>query len=720
MEVYGKFYFWHPRFRIETIYNKDILLVSEAGQFLLAGPRYQPLITLIDSPRTHSQIVARIENPMQQFMMMQTMESLLKQGILVEGLPLEDYKIPAFKMVELAPIELSPFVSLYNLSEFDGLSLITELTNHLRLEHKLNLVIVDDYLDPRLEALNDTFRNSAESWLLLKISGEQPIFGPLFTPDIEATPCWHCLSHQMLENQPVRRYLQYKNCQDFFALPVLMPEQRIEATLPQITECLDKLLQSKNHSLYTVNNSDAAPAKHQAIHRPHCPSCGNPKLMNWQTSAPVTLENCIKTYDIDGGSRSVTPEQTVASISPFISPVSGFINQISELPKPADTPITIYRTSFFKTPFSADKLTNNDFVQVSLGKGVGDMQSQASGLCESVERYAALYQGDETAVYAEYDKRQKVSYLPQQLAPYSQAQYASFTAPEFPESLSKHSAKPFNMEKAIHWSPVWSLTHDETRYLPFSYCYANTPYDDVQYSRWGSNGCAAGNTLEEAILQGYFELIERDATAIWWYNKVQRPQVDLSELPEGNLQRIRQTLDKEWDYWVLDISHDFKVPVMAAISQHKETGKFSLGFGCHLSASLAAQRALTELCQLIPIREQNAAPFDFNAIQDEAYLYPREEHKPVPLQDYCAFTSDDIKDDIQFLVGQADRLGMETLVLNYSRPHLPIKTAKVIVPGLCHIWPQLGNQRLYQVPVSLGWYSATKTEQSINRQALYI
>ena len=35
-----------------------------------------------------------------------------------------------------------------------------------------------------------------------------------------------------------------------------------------------------------------------------------------------------------------------------------------------------------------------------------------------------------------------------------------------------------------------------------------------------SNGCAAGNTREEAIVPGFLELVERDAYAIWWYNRL--------------------------------------------------------------------------------------------------------------------------------------------------------------------------------------------------------
>ena len=73
-----------------------------------------------------------------------------------------------------------------------------------------------------------------------------------------------------------------------------------------------------------------------------------------------------------------------------------------------------------------------------------------------------------------------------------------------------------------------------------------------------------------------------------------------------------------------------------------------------------------------------------------------------------------------FVVERLKVLNFETLVVNYSRDPLPIKAAKVFVPGLCHIWPQLANNRLYQLPLDLGWLDKANTEQTINPQALYI
>jgi ribosomal protein S12 methylthiotransferase accessory factor YcaO len=76
--------------------------------------------------------------------------------------------------------------------------------------------------------------------------------------------------------------------------------------------------------------------------------------------------------------------------------------------------------------------------------------------------------------------------------------------------------------------------------------------------RFDSNGCAAGNTIEEAVLQGFLELIERDAVAIWWYNRISRPEVCIAGMNVGALNKIKNVLDENWDYWVLDLSHDFE------------------------------------------------------------------------------------------------------------------------------------------------------------------
>jgi hypothetical protein len=91
-----------------------------------------------------------------------------------------------------------------------------------------------------------------------------------------------------------------------------------------------------------------------------------------------------------------------------------------------------------------------------------------------------------------------------------------------------------------------------------------------------------------------------------------------------------------------------------------------------------------------------------------------------PMRPTACAAEADIAQEIARCVGIASALGMETVVLDHTRPDIPLCTVKVVVPGLCHIWPELGNPRLYRVPVAMGWRSAPLQESDLNPQALYV
>ena len=89
-----------------------------------------------------------------------------------------------------------------------------------------------------------------------------------------------------------------------------------------------------------------------------------------------------------------------------------------------------------------------------------------------------------------------------------------------------------------------------------------------------SNGCAAGNTLEEAIIQGFLELVERDAYAIWWYNRLQRAEVDLDKLGDSYIRDLRAHFAAlGHGLWVLDVTSDLSIPVVIAVSHWTENSR---------------------------------------------------------------------------------------------------------------------------------------------------
>src|SRR5262249_1715467 len=121
-----------------------------------------------------------------------------------------------------------------------------------------------------------------------------------------------------------------------------------------------------------------------------------------------------------------------------------------------------------------------------------------------------------------------------------------------------------------------------------------------------SNGCAAGNTLEEAIVQGFLELVERDSYAIWWYNQIPRPEVDLGTFEDSYVRDLKTQLTQTGKrLWVLDITSDLGIPSYLAVSHWVEDGReyIEFGSGAHFDARIAMLRTLTELNQFMSMMQ---------------------------------------------------------------------------------------------------------------------
>src|SRR5271170_3506636 len=154
----------------------------------------------------------------------------------------------------------------------------------------------------------------------------------------------------------------------------------------------------------------------------------------------------------------------------------------------------------------------------------------------------------------------------------------------------------------IEWSPVWSLRDARFKHLPTSLLYFF--YRGPAAFAADSNGCAAGNTLEEAIVQGFLELVERDAYAIWWYNRLQRPQLDLSQFDDSYVRDLRRQLAESGrKLWVLDVTSDLGVPTFVAVTHWMQNGRENIEFGsgAHFDTKIALLRALTELNQFLSL-----------------------------------------------------------------------------------------------------------------------
>ncbi len=675
---------WSTSYKVRCLSNNDLIVLGQKNHYFLPVDKF-PLFHLIDGRKSESDILDNARSPEQISFFLYQLEQLKQVTDILQRDTANSDTLCISELVVLDKIK-------------------SELKSS-----DITLVFVSSFFDDAIEQYL-THHNGA--FIFLSVLDEKLAFSPMFTSDdVKIATAFR---QRLLQNKPIIGLLNN-----------LFPT---ENNLPPITTGLiksfcsfagDDLIKKITHELKTKAKQVLLVSAEGKLERHPCqlmPSISSNDYKE-QLNTPIFLDTCLAHFNQDGGSRHIAPSETIELIKPYISSLTGIITNLKELDTSTDYPVRIYSTAFFKpVPVKdIDKISSDSFVQTCLGKGVTHDQSKASGLCEAIERYSAQFQGNEPLFLAKSSELDLRHLSFQQLAPYSQQQYDNFSNSEHPDSRIKQATVEYQDEE-INWLKAWSLSKNEAVYVPLTCCFANIPFEDDKFGRWHSNGAAAGNTLEEAILQGIFELIERDATAIWWYNKLEYPSFDLTHLDSKYYEPLHKSLTDRYDYWVLDLTIDTGVPVMAAIGKHRESNGFVFGFGCHLMPELAAQRALTELCQLIPIRDQNGAPFDFDAIPDESYLYPLD--KTLDTQ-YLSSNGLNIKEDIENIISHVKNLGLEIIALNYSRG-LPVKTAKIFIPGLCHIWPQLANDRLYKNPSNINNPEPKRHTTLKNSIGLYI
>lgn len=740
--------------RVETTEQDKVFLLSERTSILLEGRLYQLIVPLIDGQRTVDEIVDRLQNnlsnPIPASHVYYVLMDLEKKGYIVESQDNSSSSLAVFcdafnlDLREVQQKLQATKVAVKSLGSTPASELICILKSlqiQVAGEGDLDIVLVDDYLCSELEGINQQFLKLSRPWMLVKPVETIIWIGPIFQAG--KTGCWECLAQRLRGNKPVKGFLQRREKASLMPPLASLPSTRQTALNLAATEVFKWIVQGKNEQLegklLTYDTFSLSTQIHLLNKRPQCPRCGDPILM--QQPLSIILGSRKKTFTTDGGHRCFAPEETLRKYQHHISPVTGVVRELKKVTSELNNFTHIYVAKHhFATMFdSVDDLRKN-LGGNSSGKGKTDLQARVSGLGEAIERYSSVFQGDEPRQLGSYEKLGEQAIHPNSCMNFSEEQYRN--CEEWNANHSSNCLKipyPFDEERTIDWTPVWSLTHQEFRYLPTAYCYFGYPKPAKPDCWANSNGCAAGNTIEEAILQGFMELVERDCVALWWYNRLKRPAVDLDSFEEPYFQDLKhyyQTLNR--DLWVLDITSDFNIPAFAAISRRidREIEDIIYGFGAHFDPKVAIDRSLTEVNQnLINVGTANvdgstrypiySEPLALEwwktvTLESESYLTPDPRLVPKTIRNYPQVWSDDLLDDIKTCQKLVEAKGMEMLILDQTRPDIGLKVVKVIVPGMRHFWRRLGSGRLYEAPVQLGWLKESWAEHQLNSLSIWL
>jgi bacteriocin biosynthesis cyclodehydratase domain-containing protein len=709
---------WHAQFTVYPLAFESALLLSELDQFLLSAEEFSAINYVVEKQGKLSDYLFEQDDTRSQFEKLERVDKFVADNILVNPQQGESQFITPNFSVEISLVKVGN-KKIYNLSVTTDNDVIQAIAQSAGLPDDVLLVLVDDYLDPRLTLLSQQLDRASKKWLLIKPFGQKTMVGPLFNHKDENKACYQCLHDRLAQNSPVRIWharLQKASC--VAPIPLLIDNKCIEHTLDILNV---GRFDSEKSLVYTQSWQARSFNCHSVDKRPQCGTCGDQNRFVKDNHGSIELQDCIRDLDADGGYRALPREVFLENTLGLVDAQTGIIAELEEISgNEQDQGMSIYRAAYFQNTFFDENITVDTFIQQSLGKGISKAQSKCSALGEALERQAAQYVGDEGVICATIDQLNHGVYIPQELSSFSEKQYDEFLNFYGPSLQCPQWVEKYSVEQQMHWAAGWSLTYQKPIYFPAAFCFANTPFTDQKYASYTHNGNACGSTKEEAILQGLLELIERDAVAVWWYNQIPRPQLSLDIIPAYERQKIDDTLSAQWRYWLLDVTNNINVVTCVAVGQHIQTDKFVLGFGTHINPSLAAQRALTEMYQLISIKDQVSGPFNFDGMAKKPFMFPKRRTQAKTLDDFYFNDADNIKESIDYIVEQVERLGLDVCIVDYTRADIPVSTLKVIVPGLAHFWPQFANKRLFQVPVELGWLSTSLEEDEFNGQALYL
>ena len=752
----------HPRLQPHFVPvispGEGVLLLNEKAARVLRGDLYERLIPLLDGTRSADQLVQALTPEFSAAQVYFTLISLQSRNYLCHALTTLPPEAAAYwadlgldpeqavGLIQASHVALQPVGLPHNHSSVQqmgqALASLGLAVVDADAEADLTVVVCESYLHPDLDALNQSYRRQGRRWLLVKPHGRELWLGPFFDP--KQPGCWACLQRLLVRQRQVERFAAAvkKTSLDQISRPLQAPGGAVVACHWSALEVARILAgvspQTANH-VVSFNLVDYSSGRHALVVDPHCPACGCPVEPR---SEPIALQPCKVRFDHDGGHRHVSAAETLERYGGLISPITGIVSELRSVPSSLTSAhVVVAGQNPAQMLESLNDLRRNLRSSAS-GKGASLEQARASALAEALERFCAE---DHPGVPRERGSVREMQrrygdavILPNDVMHFSEQQFAERDQWNAKGSRFNRVPMPLDHDQEIDWTPIWSISRQRLCFLPTQLLMmvrgrsrdVKGEDADPWIAMGCSNGNAAGNTLEEAVLQGFMELVERDSVAIWWYNRLKRPGIDLASCTDAWITRLihdYNTIGR--DVWALDLTTDLGITSVVALSRNRDgdAERILMGLGCHLDPRIAVQRALAEMNQMLGIADADLegpadALDDWETLEwlktatllNQPYLLPDSD---APLRRVDALAdhhSGDLLHDIQHCCACVEAQGLEVLVLDQTRELVGLPVVKVVVPGLRHFWARYGAGRLYDVPVRMGQLPLPLAEEQLN------
>jgi ribosomal protein S12 methylthiotransferase accessory factor len=303
-----------------------------------------------------------------------------------------------------------------------------------------------------------------------------------------------------------------------------------------------------------------------------------------------------------------------------------------------------------------------------MGKGNTPIQAEASALMELAERFSFFSFIKKThfplATFAELDGNT----LPMEML--WQSLNDNETDPELGSSALR--------ELPLRWTKGYNLTRNTEVLIPIDWFYTIHEY----------NGPAAGNAIEEAILQSLCEVVERHVSSVISNERMITPSIDPKSVQDP---AARELLDKfaaqSIEVFIKDFSLDTGIPTVGTLawdpSTFPERSEIVFTAGTTTNAEKSLVRGLTEIAQLAG-DFQNRTSYrptlpKYKSLTDADYITTSA--PMVSIKDLPDLSHDNFKIEIERCVSSLARLGLEVLVIDVTHSQLGVPAVYTLIPG---------------------------------------
>lgn len=380
----------------------------------------------------------------------------------------------------------------------------------------------------------------------------------------------------------------------------------------------------------------------------------------------IKLQTCSKTYTYDQD-KACTPEETVDR---FHSLLKGADLDILKEIRRIDNGRLDIPVYFSVCGEDALKTIGN---KKQMGKGSTPAQSRASACMELGERFSffAFIKNEDNFLVGDYEAMVAAGHPVLDVDILLQSVHD--------ETMSRDMLLELLQGIPMQWTWSTRISDGAAVLIPFSWFYAINEF----------NGPSAGNTYEEAVLQGISEIIERHVCALVTKDSLVTPAIDPDTVTDPVAVELLDKFKKNGiELFLNDFSLDTGIATVGALAWDPSTfpdkSEIVYTAGTTPDPTKALIRALTEIAQLAG---------DFNsgsnyvasglpkplALDEVNHIVQPKQY--LPLQNLPDLGDDDMYIEIRNCLAALQQNDMDVYIIDTMHPKLQIPTIYTIIPG---------------------------------------